>query len=480
MTGRNLLILMSDEHNPKILGAGGHAMVKTPHLDALAARGTRFTTAYCTTPVCVPARASFATGLYVHQHRYWDNADPYEGRVPSWHHVLRSRGHTASAIGKLHFRSHADDHGFSEEIETMHVVEAVGDLMGLVRDELPTRKGSWKMANMAGPGLSPYNRYDLDITACAEAWLETAARQPSDRPWVLFVSFVAPHFPLKVPEAFFNLYPQDRIPLPKLYGKAQRPDHPFLKDYARSFNYDDYFDDAKLRVALAGYFGLVSFMDANVGRILAALERSGLASDTNVIYTSDHGDNLGSRGLWGKSTMYEESVGVPLILAGPDIPSGRVTDIPASHIDFHPTVLEAVGLTPDPAMPGTSLFGLTRSGAPRRDILAEYHGMGSRTAAYMVRFGRYKYVHYVLYRPQLFDLQSDPEELRDLADDPASAPVLAEGEARLRALLDPEAVDVLAKARQAEQLSRHGGREAVIARGDLGFSPPPGQSADFN
>ena len=480
MTARNLLILMSDEHNPKVLQAAGHPLVKTPHLDALAARGARFTTAYCTTPVCVPARASFATGLYVHQHGYWDNADPYDGRVPSWHHVLRANGHNVAAIGKLHFRSHADDHGFSEEIATMHVVEAVGDLLGLVRDELPTRQGSWKMAGMAGPGLSPYNMYDLDITGRAIAWLKQAADARSTKPWVLFVSFVAPHFPLKVPHEFYDLYPPDRIPWPKLYDRAVRPEHPFLTDYARSFNYDDHFDDRTVRVALAGYLGLVSFLDHNIGRILTALAETGLATDTNVIYTSDHGDNLGARGLWGKSTLYEESVGVPLILAGPDIRSGVVVPTPASHVDLHPTILEAVGLARDAALPGHSLFELAEGVTPGRDILAEYHGMGSRTAAYMIRCGRYKYVHYVLYRPQLFDLAVDPEELHDLAGDPAHAPVLADCDRRLRSWLDPEAVDRAARTRQHEQLRRHGGRDAVIARGDFGFSPPPGIPADFN
>ena len=480
MAGRNLLILMSDEHNPKVLGAAGHPLAKTPHLDALAARGARFTTAYCTTPVCVPARASFATGLFVHQHGYWDNADPYDGRVPSWHHVLRASGHNATAIGKLHFRSHADDHGFSEEIATMHVVEAVGDLLGLVRDELPTRQGSWKMAGMAGPGLSPYNRYDLDITGRAIGWLKQAALARPDKPWVLFVSFVAPHFPLKVPQEFYDLYPLDRLPWPKLYDKAVRPQHPFLTDYARSFNYDDHFDDNTVRVALAGYLGLVSFLDHNIGRILAALGETGLAANTSVIYTSDHGDNLGARGLWGKSTLYEESVGVPLILAGPDIQPGSIVPTPVSHVDFHPTILEAVGLAPDAALPGHSLFDLARGAAPERDILAEYHGMGSRTAAYMVRHGRFKYVHYALYRPQLFDLAVDPEELVDLAGDPAYGAVLDEYEWRLRSQLDPAAIDQTAKARQHEQLLRHGGREAVIARGDFGFSPPPGIPADFN
>jgi len=155
MSPRNLLILMSDEHNPKIMGCAGNPIVATPNLDRLAARGTRFTSAYTTCPICVPARAAFAVGKYVHQIGYWDNADAYEGAIPSWHHVLRSQGHQVVSIGKLHFRGAAgDDHGFSDEIVPMHVVDAIGDVKGLVRERIPTRRGGDKMAKLAGPGES--------------------------------------------------------------------------------------------------------------------------------------------------------------------------------------------------------------------------------------------------------------------------------------------------------------------------------------
>ena len=170
MKPANLLVLMSDEHNPKIMGASGHRIVKTPHLDALAARGTLFSSAYTTCPVCVPARAAFATGKYVHQIGFWDNADAYDGSVPSWHHRLRARGHRVVSIGKLHFRGHPqDDNGFSEEIIPMNIIEGKGDLMGLVRKDLPERGLSWKIAKLAGPGETPYTAYDREIATRAPA-----------------------------------------------------------------------------------------------------------------------------------------------------------------------------------------------------------------------------------------------------------------------------------------------------------------------
>lgn len=485
MQPQNLLIIMSDEHNRKMLGCYGHPLVTTPNLDALAARGTLFTDAYTPCPVCVPARAAFATGKHIHQIGYWDNADPYEGAIPSWHHRLRDRGHEVVSIGKLHFRSEEDDNGFSREILPMHVIEGTGDLMGLVREELPRRGMSWKMARLAGPGESPYTLYDRQIAAHAQTWLHDDARKNSDRPWVLFVSFASPHFPLTAPpEHYFRYYDDPDLPMPKAYRPDERPDHPFLKDYAASFTYDEHFKtEDDVRRAVAGYFGLCSFVDEQVGKVLAALEANGLSGNTRIVYTSDHGDNLGARGLWGKSTMYEESAGAPLIVAGDDIPAGKRVSEPVTLLDLYPFIMEAVGEadrgTIDEDHPGASLFAVAHGEKPERPVLSEYHGMGSTTGAFMLRNGRYKYVHYVAYPPQLFDLESDPEELDDLAGDPAYGQVLAECEEKLRAVLDPDAVDARAKRRQAEQMELHGGRERVIARGDLGFTPPPGFKPDL-
>lgn len=474
---KNLLVIMSDEHSIKALGCYGSEIVKTPNLDALAARGTRFSSAYCSSPVCIPARASFAVGKYIHQIGYWDNADAYDGEIPSWHHKLRDRQHEVVSIGKLHFRKPDEDHGFSKEIVPMHILEGKGDLMGLVRSELPVRKGAYKMAHYAGPGESTYTMYDRDITARAQVWLREAAQRDHDKPWVLFVSLVAPHFPLTAPPEHYYHYYNQNLPMPKLYEQDQRPTHPYLLDYRRSFNYDDYFDRETVKKAIAGYYGLCSFLDENVGKIMRSLEDAGLADDTRVIYTSDHGDNLGTRGMWGKSTMFEEAAAVPLIIAGDDVPQGKVVDTPVSHVDVYPFILDAVG-NAEPALregfPGTSLFELAQGGVPERNVMVEYHGMGSATGAFMIRHGKYKYVYYVGYPCQLFDLEADPEELNDLGANPQYAAVVEECKAQLYKMCDPDEADRRAKARQAELLAQNGGREAVVARGDLGFTPVPG------
>jgi choline-sulfatase len=388
-------------------------------------------------------------------------------------------------VGKLHFRGRpGDDHGFSEELLAMHVVEGIGDVKGLVRENIPRRKGYDKLAKLAGPGESPYTRYDRDIAARAQVWLHEEGCRRQDRPWALFVSFVCPHFPLVAPPEFFYRYAAAQIPLPKQYAPHERPQHPYLADYDACVAYDAGFggDPEKVRRALAGYLGLVSFMDDNVGKVLAALEAAGLAADTRVVYTSDHGDNMGARGLWGKSTMYEESAGVPLLLAGPGIASGASCAAPASHVDLFPFFLEAVGAPKpiDGGYQGVSPLELAAGRHAGRAVLSEYHALGSTGGITMLRKGRWKYVHCARYRPQLFDLEHDPAELVDLAGDPQYGTALAEMQAELRRHLDPQEVDARAKRRQAELLARYGGREAALARGDLNYTPAPGQAPDMN
>jgi len=480
MTARNLLVIMSDEHNPKVMGCAGHPIIHTPNLDTLARRGVMFSAAYTTSPVCIPARAGFACGRYIHEIGYWDNADAYDGAVPSWHHLLRDAGHRVVAIGKLHFRLPGEDHGFSEEQIPMHIYEGKGDLLGLIRDDMPQRGNSKKMAALAGPGESTYTFYDREICARAQIWLREEARRWRDKPWVLFVSFVAPHFPLTAPPEHYYRYWNRELPMPKLYARDERPRHPYLADYARNFNYDDYFESPQdVKRALSGYFGLVSLLDEHIGKVLGALEEAGLADETVVMYTSDHGDNLGARGLWGKSTLYEEAAGVPFILTGPGIPAGRRIDTPVSHVDAFPTILEIAGVPVPAGYPGVSLVAIAKGAKPERTVLSEYHGMGSSTGAFAVRVGKWKYVHYVKYAPQLFDLERDPDEIHDLAGDPAYSDVIEECRAKLYAICDPVEVDRRARARQAELLTLNGGREAVIRRGDFGFTPAPGTVAEF-
>jgi len=483
MKPTNIICILSDEHNKRVLGCYGHGMIKTPNLDALAARGTRFTSAYTNCPICVPARASFATGQYVHKIRCWDNAIAYQGDPPSWGHRVMDAGHHAASIGKLHYLDSVPErNGFSEEILPLHIVNGVGDLLGLIREELPVRAGARNLGPEAGRGESEYTRYDREIAAATCKWLQNDAAKHGDKPWVLYVGFVAPHFPLIAPNEFYDLYPEDQVPWPDMYAKSERPSHPFTDAMRRSMCFDEAFDPPMVRRAITAYFGLVSFLDDNIGKILRAVEAAGLMDNTRILYSSDHGDNLGTRGMWGKSTMYEESAGIPMILAGPGVPRGNVADAPVTLADAYPTILQSVGLQSTgqaAGYPGHSLIEIADGYVPDRTVLSEYHAASAATGAFMIRHGRYKYVHYVGMPPMLFDLSADPYERKDLGRDPAYAGAVRECEAALRTVVDPEAADALARDDQRRMIAKHGGVDAILKRGTFRYSPPPGSEAKY-
>jgi choline-sulfatase len=401
---------------------------------------------------------------------------PYDGSIPTWGHRLREAGHAAVSIGKLHFRSADDDNGFSEEIMPLHVIEGVGDLTGMIREDMPPRQVSLLLAEEAGPGDSDYQRYDDAITEAAISWLKDKARKQA-KPFVLFVSLVCPHFPLISRPEYYSLYPEDDVPWPLLYAKDERPVHPFFEKMNETIIYDQAFDSVRVRRAIAAYFGMVTFLDHNIGRILNALGESGVADNTRVIYTSDHGDNLGNRGLWGKSNLYEDAAGIPMIMAGPDIPHGVVCHEPVSLTDGFPTILAGAGLerhADDHGLPGRNLLDVARGQDVPRTVMSEYHAVGSPTGAFMIRRGDFKYVHYVGMPPQLFDLATDPLERHDLGRDSGYTGLIADCERALRTIVDPDAVSAQAHIDQAARLAAFGGREAVLARGTLGHSPVPG------
>ena len=479
----NLLIIISDEHRKDAMGCAGHPIVKTPHLDQLAARGAHFTNAYTPSPMCVPTRAALATGDHVHKTRHWDSASPYDGQIRSWMRHLRDEGVETVSIGKLHFRSAEDDHGFSKEILPMHVVGGVGWPVGLLRKTPPNYDTAAELAADVGVGSSTYTDYDLDITAAAESWL--GEKSASEKPWAAFVSLVSPHYPLTCPDRYSAMYDPAQIDLPIGYSEQFRPEHSELENVARFFDYDRHFDEQKMREAKAAYYGLISFMDNCVGRILAALVASGQADDTVVVYVSDHGDMMGDQGFWTKQVMYEQSAGVPMILAGPGVPKGRRVSTGATLLDLAATAFDVTSVAHDETsrtLPGVSLRDLANAeDDPNRTILSEYHDGGSTTGTFMVRWQKWKYVHYVGHDPQLFDLDTDPDELENLAalrpDHPTIAAALSEGERRLREICDPDAVNAQCFADQKERIAELGGEEACLNAYQFNHTPTPKEQA---
>jgi len=384
MTARNVLFIMSDQHQQKVTGCYGHDFIKTPHIDALAARGTRFTTAYTNSAICVPARAALATGRYVNETHYWDNSHGYEGRVKSWHQLSGEQGAGVTAIGKLHYRSDKDPTGFEA------------------------------MPKMSDP----------------------------------------------------------EVPL-----------HPWIHLLQRSRNHEDFLTPATKKILMNSYYGCVSYLDSNIGKVIAALDAAGLRDDTLIIYTTDHGENLGARRLWGKNNMYEESAAIPMIVAGPGVPEGKISTTPVTLIDIGPTVLDTIGhneITARETLPGQSLIQLANAAPdPERVAFSEYYAAGADRASFMIRKGKYKFITYVGYEPELFDLENDPEELRNLAKDAAYAAIVGEYDRILRGRVDPEALDELAFRDQSALVEKSGGREKVTAKGAIQGSPVPGERAEY-
>jgi choline-sulfatase len=273
------------------------------------------------------------------------------------------------------------------------------------------------------------------------------------------------------------------LPTPKPLSSDPAQDHPWLEARRASVDIDPHFTDETRRVAIRSYYALVSYLDDNVGRVLHALQRAGLDTATRVVYTSDHGEDLGSRALWGKGTLTEEASGIPLIVSGPDIPRGKRMTAPASLMDVFPSVLDCCGVALAPEdldLPGKSIFQMANApDDPQRLLLTQYHASGAASGAFMLRRGNMKYLYYVGFRPQLYDLQRDPEEMHDVSGDPAYRDVLNRLDRELRNLVDPEAIDAQAKADQRAIVERNGGREAIVAKGTFGYTPAPGEVPEY-
>ena len=471
----NVLILMSDEHTRSVMGAYGNALAHTPTLDDLANRGQRFDNAYTPSPICIPARASFATGTAVFEHRCWSSAEPYYGQQQSWMHRLREQGHEVTSIGKLHYRSAADDTGFSQSLLPMYLANnGQGWPQGLQRKPMCDFDDTRELASLLGPGETRYTQYDRDITAAAVDWLQQRTAQESEKPWVLFVSFICPHFPLTAPQRFFDLYRDVELPQPYDRNENTRLRHPVIDEMRKFWDYADYFDADSERLGLQNYYGLCSFLDDNVAQVLDALNSSGQAGNTQIVYTSDHGDMIGNHGIWAKSYMYEDSVGIPMTLTGPGIEAG-VNPTPVSLTDLASTIEQAVGAAPavaDREWQGRPLQDFVARPEGDRLLISEYHDGGSPCGFYMLRHGRWKLVFFAEGNPPLlFDLELDPRELTNLADDPAHGSIVQRMIEQLGQILDPEEVNRQAFADQAKMVERLGGMDAILSMPSFNHTP---------
>ena len=480
----NLIFIQSDNHNRAVTGCYGHAIVKTPALDKLAANGVRFANSYSTSALCCPARAAMATGRYAHAPGYWDNAIAYDGRFPSWMLRLREQGHTVVGIGKLHYRDSTPANGFSDEIIPMHLHEGQGAIKNLLRgyDEEPplTDDSKWKLYTLRSrAGETHYQEYDRQITARSIEWLR-ANTAPHPKPWALKIGYISPHPPFTVPQRLLDLYPEKDMPLPVRYRPGDRPEHASARHLRAIDGYHDMTDERMLRRVAAAYFGLVTHLDEQVGAVMQVVEELGLLANTRIVYTSDHGELFGWQGLFGKKSLWEGSVGVPLLMAGPGIPHGQLVKQLVSHVDLFPTAVANAGAqltAADQSLPGISLFPAVEGRESARPVFAEYHAQASKAGQFMLRDGDLKLVYHVGMPPQLFDLAADPDEAHDLVDEGRDGGRAESLETRLREICDPEEVDRRAKADQRRMAEFWGGPDKLRDAEQIVFTPPPGVSS---
>jgi choline-sulfatase len=461
----NVLFIMSDEHSAETMSCAGHRTVQTPVLDQLAAEGTMFSNCYTPSPLCTPGRASFFTGAYTHKLGTWDNATPYDGRSVDIANHLNRHGEKLVSFGKLDL--HPD--GQYEGLEA-----SLWGARNNPQFESFFRDGDVEMGNdlrFRQMGIRKESSFDDRVRDGALAWLHD--RQGSTDPWVMYVGFLHPHFPFIAPEERWKKY--DKLVTSEDMAPAARDDFPELNEPLRQLRRHfrgDVVDSETLRKAHVGYYALTEELDANIGRLLQALRDIGQEEDTLIVYTSDHGEQLGRHGLWWKCCMYEESARVPLILKGPGIPQGKVVDTPVSLLDMFPTICDARGIEPPAGLPGRSLLPLARGehDPTRADFaFSEYHAHGVPSGMYMIRWEKWKYVYYVGFAPQLFDLEDDPQELNDLFPSSSSSMELQHTleacDRRLRSVCDPEAVD-----RRAQEFQQ----ETKKKLGLSGYVPPAG------
>ena len=476
MQGNNILFIMADEHNYNCINQLGNDFIITPNIDSLVKEGTTFTSAYTPSPLCVPARASLATGTYVHKNKYWDGVHAYDARIPGWQHVLRDNNVNVTSIGKLHYKDRTIDTGFTETIEPMHLKDGLGDLFGLLREEMPPKDACKRLSEELGRGDCEYLEYDRLITNKAIEWIrKQKKREKPDSPWVLFVSFVSPHYPLIAPPDFYDLYNDANLPYDNYQNLSKNKLHSWVKGIRESWPYDDYMDEEKRKIAVQAYYGMCSFMDSNVGKLLTELKQCDIYDDTTIIYASDHGESLGNRGLWGKMTMYEDSASIPLIIKGPNFKKNQMCKTPVTLIDLYPTIFDILSLNhvaSEASIDGESLRAIANKTYDKdRCVLSEYHGAGSYGGAFMLRMGDYKYIYYVGHQPEVFDIKSDPNELQNLANDPSFKSLVDMLDNALRSIINPESVDEAARSDQKKMLKDVGGIDFVLNRGNYAGTP---------
>jgi iduronate 2-sulfatase len=458
----NVLFIVSDDLTNNTLGCYGSPVCKSPHIDALAAKGVRFDRAYCQFPLCNPSRASFLTGLRPDTTKVYENTTQFRKNVPdaqSLGQTFQKGGYSVARVGKLYHYGvpgQIGTNGLDDPVSWEKVVNPKGrdvDDEEMIFTLTPNAKGSARFGGtlswLAADGTDA-EQTDGKIADEVIKLLEAN----KDKPFFLGCGFFRPHTPYVAPKKYFDMYPADKLELPKVPDDHRKsaPEAAFRSAKPEQ----DKMTDTQRRQALQAYYASTTFMDAQVGRVLEALEKLKLADKTIVVFISDHGYHLGEHGLWQKMSLFENSCRVPLVIYDPRSKgNGKACGRTVELVDLHATLAELAGLPAPtgrdpkvPAVEGKSLKPLLDDPSAKWDTPAITQvSRGTPTATgepvgknpwflgTSVRTERYRYTEWDGGKKgvQLYDYEKDPNELKNLADDPAYADMVKQMKALLPA-----------------------------------------------
>ncbi|OTA05787.1 Sulfatase [Trichoderma parareesei] len=416
----NILYIMADQlAAPQLKMYNPDSQIKTPNLDRLAASSVQFDSAYCPSPLCAPSRMSMISGLLPMKIGSYDNASQINSEVPTYAHYLRSKGYHTALAGKMHFVGD-QLHGYEQRL-TSDIYP--GDFGWVVNWDEPDTRLEWyhnaSSILQAGPcGRSNQLDYDEEVMYKSTQYLWDHVREgPDKRPFALTVSLTHPHDPYTITKKYWNLYEDVDIELPKVRIAKEKQDSHSKRLLKVCDLWDLDFTDEQIKRAKRAYYGSVSYVDDCIGKLLETLEDAGLMDNTIVIFSGDHGDMLGERGLWYKMSYFESSVRVPMLVHYPKWFAPRRVKHNVSTLDLLPTICDLIGTKPAPYLPmdGVSMMPhlLGREGGDT--VFAEYTGEGTVRPMMMIRRGAWKYITCPADEPQLFNLDKDPLELDNLA-----------------------------------------------------------------
>jgi choline-sulfatase len=422
MTKTNILLVMVDQLAPAFLPLHGHPLVRTPTLSALAERGVVFENAYCNSPLCSPSRTAFMTGCLPSRTGGYDNAAEFRADLPTFAHYLRRLGYRTILSGKMHFCGPDQMHGFEERLTT----DIYPADYGWTPDwDHPEERPSWyhNMSSVTEAGLCVRTNqidFDEEVVFSAERAIYDHVRSRDERPFLMVASLTHPHDPFAITPEFWDLYDHAAIDLPRV-RRGDVIEDPHTKRVRHVCAMDAVeVTDEQIRNARHAYYGAISFCDRNFGVLVRALERTGLAENTAIVFCGDHGEMLGERGLWYKMSFFEGASRVPLLISAPKFFAPRRVSEAVSLIDLLPTLVELAGGDPetDLAAPidGKSLVPhLGGTAGAKDEVIGEYLAEGAVSPLVMIRRGAWKFIHAPGDPDQLYNLDADPDERTNLA-----------------------------------------------------------------